>query len=109
MKHDRLNVESKSLEILLLGSPKGSTALVNNCLSGSRRLGMADSDETHHLDFSRCNHCQNTVVCNTLTAGAISFLSFLSIGRKNKKVRECVFSHSLCKIRRRELDSDLEG
>lgn len=55
-----------------------------DCLSWSRRLGVTDSDEIDHLDFSRCNYSQNTVVCNALTAGISFFLSFPLVERVGK-------------------------
>lgn len=45
---------------------------------------MADSDGTDHLDFSRCNHSQNTGVFNTLSAGANTFLSCPLVERIGK-------------------------
>lgn len=45
---------------------------------------MTDSDETDHLGFSRCNHSQNTLVCNTLAAGVNSFLSCPLVERRGK-------------------------
>lgn len=45
---------------------------------------MTDSDKIDHLDFSRRNHSQNTLVSSSLTAGVSSSLSCLLVERVGK-------------------------